>query len=342
MEDRSTHDLTFEQVASLGAAVLQEVERAVVGKREVLELVLLGLLADGHVLIEDLPGSGQDAYRPLLRSGDLPDVPPHPVHPRPHAFGRDRRLHLQPEAGRIRVSSRPGVRQPAPRRRDQPRSGQDAGGPSRGDAGAAGDHRGHHPPAGAALPRACHPEPHRIRGHLPVARGAAGSLLAAHLGRLSGPRRRGPRAREARRASSRKASISSPWWTWTPCWRCSAPSSACTCRRASACTWSTSCAATRENRRVQVGSSPRGSLALYTLARARAVLRGRDFVTPEDVKDVAVPALVHRLTLRPELWVQRVPTAGDHPRSPRHRAHPAGEGRRTGAGVKRRGCAAPR
>ena len=65
---------------------------------------------------------------------------------------------------------------------------------------------------------------------------------------------------------------------------------------------------TRDNRRVQVGSSPRGSLALYTLARARAVLRGRDFVTPEDVKDVAVPALAHRLTLRPEVWVQRVPT----------------------------------
>jgi MoxR-like ATPase len=65
---------------------------------------------------------------------------------------------------------------------------------------------------------------------------------------------------------------------------------------------------TRDDRRVQVGSSPRGSLALYTLGRARAVLRGRDFVTPEDVKDVAVPALAHRLTLRPELWVQRLPT----------------------------------
>ena len=39
-------------------------------------------------------------------------------------------------------------------------------------------------------------------------------------------------------------------------------------------------------------------------ARARAALAGRDFVTPEDVKAVAVPALYHRLTLRPELWVQ--------------------------------------
>jgi MoxR-like ATPase len=64
--------------------------------------------------------------------------------------------------------------------------------------------------------------------------------------------------------------------------------------------------ATRESQRVQVGASPRGSLALYTLARARAALEGRDFVAPDDVKRVAVPALAHRLTLRPELWVQRV------------------------------------
>ena len=67
---------------------------------------------------------------------------------------------------------------------------------------------------------------------------------------------------------------------------------------------------TRESPRVQVGASPRGSLALLTLARGRAALAGRDFVTPDDVKAVAVPALAHRLTLRPELWVQRVsPTA---------------------------------
>ena len=65
-------------------------------------------------------------------------------------------------------------------------------------------------------------------------------------------------------------------------------------------------AATRESTRVQVGSSPRGTLALLKLSRARAALDGRDFVTPDDVKAVAVPALAHRLTLRPELWVQRV------------------------------------
>jgi MoxR-like ATPase len=64
--------------------------------------------------------------------------------------------------------------------------------------------------------------------------------------------------------------------------------------------------ATRVSPRVQVGSSPRGTLALLKLARGRAALNGRDFVTPDDVKAVAIPALAHRLTLRPELWVQRV------------------------------------
>jgi MoxR-like ATPase len=67
-------------------------------------------------------------------------------------------------------------------------------------------------------------------------------------------------------------------------------------------------AATRDSPRVQVGSSPRGSLALLKVARARAALAGRDFVTPEDVKAVAVPTLAHRLILRPELWVRRVRT----------------------------------
>ncbi|HSK36564.1 MAG TPA: MoxR family ATPase [Actinomycetota bacterium] len=66
--------------------------------------------------------------------------------------------------------------------------------------------------------------------------------------------------------------------------------------------------ATRDSPRVQVGSSPRGSLALLKVARARAALAGRDFVTPEDVKAVAVPTLAHRLILRPELWVRRVRT----------------------------------
>jgi MoxR-like ATPase len=64
--------------------------------------------------------------------------------------------------------------------------------------------------------------------------------------------------------------------------------------------------ATREHGAVLVGSSPRGSLALLLLARARAAMAGRDYVVPEDVKDVAIPALAHRITLRPEMWLRQV------------------------------------
>jgi MoxR-like ATPase len=64
--------------------------------------------------------------------------------------------------------------------------------------------------------------------------------------------------------------------------------------------------ATRADARVALGASPRGTLALLKLARAEAALRGREFVLPDDVKAMAVPALAHRLVLRPELWVSRI------------------------------------
>ena len=67
--------------------------------------------------------------------------------------------------------------------------------------------------------------------------------------------------------------------------------------------------ATRESPQLAVGASPRGSLALMKLARARAAYLGRDFVTPDDIKAMAVPALAHRLILQPELWVARLTSA---------------------------------
>jgi MoxR-like ATPase len=65
-------------------------------------------------------------------------------------------------------------------------------------------------------------------------------------------------------------------------------------------------ASTRTHQSVLVGVSPRGSLALIKLARARAALEGRDFVIPDDVKELAADALAHRLILSPELWSKRV------------------------------------
>jgi MoxR-like ATPase len=64
--------------------------------------------------------------------------------------------------------------------------------------------------------------------------------------------------------------------------------------------------ATRSHADVHVGASPRGALALLKASRGRALLKDRDYVTPDDVKAVAEPVLAHRLTLRPEMWVRRV------------------------------------
>jgi len=63
--------------------------------------------------------------------------------------------------------------------------------------------------------------------------------------------------------------------------------------------------ATRTDRRVAVGASPRGSLAFFKMARAHAVLSGRDYILPDDVKRFAVPVLSHRLLLQPEYWMSQ-------------------------------------
>jgi len=63
--------------------------------------------------------------------------------------------------------------------------------------------------------------------------------------------------------------------------------------------------ATRQSRKVSVGASPRGSLALLKLSRAWAAMNGRAYVIPDDVKTFARPALVHRLILEPDLWTER-------------------------------------
>jgi MoxR-like ATPase len=64
--------------------------------------------------------------------------------------------------------------------------------------------------------------------------------------------------------------------------------------------------ASRQHPQIAVGPSPRAELDIVQLARARALLLGRDYVIPEDVKALAVPAMAHRISLRPEMWVRQV------------------------------------
>jgi MoxR-like ATPase len=300
-------DLTFEQVASWGGAVLREVERAVVGKHDVLELVLLGLLADGHVLIEDLPGLAKTLIaRSFAQATSLtfrriqftPDLMPADVtgasiysqkrgefefHPGP-VFAN---LLLADEINRAPAKTQAALLEAMQERQVT----------------IEGDTRRLGPPFLVLATQ----NPIEYEGTYPLPEAQLDRFLlrvsVGYPGRddeVLVLERRGERRQERidlapvvdvetmlamQRAVERVYVSESVRLYMVDIVR-----------------------ATRENRRVQVGSSPRGSLALYTLARARAVLRGRDFATPEDVKDVALPALAHRLTLRPELWVQRVPT----------------------------------
>ncbi len=65
---------------------------------------------------------------------------------------------------------------------------------------------------------------------------------------------------------------------------------------------------TRTHPNIYVGASPRGSLALLKLSRAWAAIQGRDFVIPDDVKRFAIPALAHRMILKPEFWSRHAST----------------------------------
>ncbi len=65
---------------------------------------------------------------------------------------------------------------------------------------------------------------------------------------------------------------------------------------------------TRKHGQVEVGASPRGSLALMRLSMARAALNGRDYVLPDDIKEMSVPALSHRIILKPDPWIKGIKT----------------------------------
>jgi len=300
-------DLTFEQVASLGTAVLREVERAVVGKHDVLELVLLGLLADGHVLIEDLPGLAKTLIaRSFAQATSLtfrriqftPDLMPSDV-TGASVYSQKRgefEFHPGPVFANLlladEINRAPAKTQAALLEAMQERQVTTEGVTRR---------------LGPPFLVLATQNPIEYEGTYPLPEAQLDRfLLRVSVGYPARDdealvlERRGERRQERidlapvvdvetmlamQRAVERVYVSESVRLYMVDIVR-----------------------ATRENRRVQVGSSPRGSLALYTLARAQAVLRGRDFVTPEDVKDVALPALAHRLTLRPELWVQRVPT----------------------------------
>jgi MoxR-like ATPase len=297
--------LSIDDVAERCERILVEVERAVVGKREALELVLLGFLADGHVLLEDFPGLAKTLIaRSFAQVCDMefariqftPDLMPSDVTGSSVYNQRSSDFEFRPgpiftnlllgdEINRAPPKTQAALLEAMQERQvtiegmshvlEPPFLVMATQNPI--------EYEGTYPLPEAQLDRFLL----RLGVGYP-AREDEWRMLERRLERESDEIRLDavtdrPGLLELQRAVE-QVYVSEPLGYYLV----------------------DLVVSTRVSTRAQVGASPRGTLALLKLSRAHAALRGRDFVTPEDVKAVAVPALAHRLMLRPELWVQRV------------------------------------
>jgi MoxR-like ATPase len=292
-------------VGGRSAAVLDEVERAVVGKRDALELVLLALLCDGHVLLEDYPGLAKTLIaRSFAQATSLgfariqftPDLMPGDVTGSSIFNQREADFEFRPGPIFTNLLLADEINRAPPKTQ-------------------------------AALLEAMQERQVTIEGETrplegpfvvlatqnPIEYEGTYPLPEAQLDRFLVRVRVGYPSREAElEVLERRLARGADEITLEPV--VDAPTLVEMQRAIEEVHVADAIggyivdlvSATRESRRLQVGASPRGSLALVKLARAKAAVAGRDYVVPEDVKAVAVPALAHRLMLRPELWVQRV------------------------------------
>ena len=297
--------LCIEDVAVLADRILTEVERAIVGKRDVLELVLLGLLADGHILIEDYPGLAKTLVaRSFAAVTDL----------------RFARIQFTPDLMPSDVTGSSIYNQRAADFEFRP-------GPIFTNL-LLGDEINRAPPkTQAALLEAMQERQVTIEGRTipleppflvmatqnPIEYEGTYPLPEAQLDRFLLRTRVGYLERHhewevLERRLERRADeiVLEQVVDRETLLAMQAAVEEVFVAESVGFYIVDVVAATRGSTRVQVGASPRGSLALLKLARGRALLAGRDFVTPDDVKTLAAPALGHRLMLRPELWVQRV------------------------------------
>jgi MoxR-like ATPase len=297
--------LSVEEVAGRSDRVLTEIERGVVGKREALELVLLGFLASGHVLIEDFPGLAKTLIaRSFAQVFDMdfsriqftPDLMPSDVTGSSVYNQRTGDFEFRP--GPIftnlllgdEINRAPPKTQAALLEAMQERQVTIEGGTTQLERPFLViatqnpiEYEGTYPLPEAQLDRFLI----RLRVGYP-GRDDEWGLLAGRLARAADEIVLEP-VTDRQGLVEMQDAIEQVHVS-----------------EAVGCYMVDIAASTRTSRRVQVGASPRGSLALLKLSRCKAALDGRDFVTPDDVKAVAVPALSHRLMLRPELWVQRV------------------------------------
>jgi MoxR-like ATPase len=297
--------LPLAQVQGLSQRVLDEVERAVVGKRDALELVLMGLLSDGHVLLEDYPGLAktltarsfaQVTSIGFARIQFTPDLMPADVTGSSIWNQRDADFEFRP--GPIftnllladEINRAPPKTQAALLEAMQERQATIE----------AVTHRLEPPFLVVATQN-----PIEYEGTYPLPEAQLDRFLLrtafgypTREGEVDVLGRRIERAAddlELRTMVDRETLLEMQRSVETVHVAGSVREYCVDL-----------VAATRTSRSAAVGASPRGSLALLKLARCRAVLQGRDYVLPDDVKAITVPALAHRIVLRPELWVQRV------------------------------------
>jgi MoxR-like ATPase len=293
------------EVGARAGAVIDEVEKAVVGKRDALELLMLGLLADGHVLIEDYPGLAktlmarsfaQVASMDFSRIQFTPDLMPSDVTGSSVFNQREADFEFRP--GPIfanllladEINRAPPKTQAALLEAMQERQ-----------VTTEGETRRLGPPFLVLATQ----NPIEYEGTYPLPEAQLDRfLLRMSVGYPS-------RADEWQVLANRAARqtddvVLSPLIDREALLEMQRACEDVYVSEPVGLYMVDIVAATRDSQSIQVGASPRGSLALLKLSRCRAALDGRDYVTPDDVKSVAVPALAHRLTLRPELWVQRI------------------------------------
>jgi MoxR-like ATPase len=297
--------LTQVEVGELSDQIIAEIERAVIGKRTVLEMILLGLLADGHVLIDDVPGLaktlmarsfasvlglgfGRVQFTPDLVPSDITGATIYDQHRGTFEFRRGpvfTNILLADEINRAPAKTQAALLE-AMEERQVTIEGETYPLPPPFLVLATQnpiEFEGTYPLPEAQLDRFLM----RIGVGYPT-NDDEWRIIERRLQRKTDVVRFtpvvGPSDLEQMKASVEDVFVSEAIGRYIV----------------------SIVDATRSAPRVQVGASPRGSLALVKLARAKAVLAGREFVTPEDVKAVAVPALAHRIALRPDSWVAGV------------------------------------
>jgi MoxR-like ATPase len=293
------------ELSDRAARILDEVERAVVGKRDALELILLAVLCDGHVLLEDYPGLAKTLIaRSFARSSSLrfariqftPDLMPSDVTGSSIFDQRTATFEFRPGPIFTNLLLADEINRAPPKTQAALLEAM-----QEQQVTSEGDTRPLPPPFIVLATQ----NPIEYEGTYPLPEAQLDRfLIRASIGY---PSREDEIELLDRRLQRGEEEVELAEVVDGP--TLVAMQRALEQVHVSAAIQSyivDLVAATRSSRQLAVGSSPRGSLALLKLSRAKAALSGRDFVTPEDVKAIAVPALAHRLTLRPELWVQRI------------------------------------